>query len=414
MRMVIDPRCGRKTKHDHAEILTYLAAGYLAGRDSVRRCLQWCRNHIDFLRQHLELKNGIASPATVSRILGNIDEEIFCLAFIEWMTGILNTKGINIAIDGKALRGSTEKIRNRKTPYILNAIDTATALVIAQLPIAEKENEITAIPKLLKLLNIQESLVTIDAVGTVQSVIDTINEKEADYLLTVKKGNPLTYQETKEMFAELGKENERITAHPGQTVTYEKQMDSYDIFKTIEKNRSRMEYRTMQICHNTDLITICKKQKEIKTVGWLEQIRIPMEKDKDGNDITPAYEDFIKNGTVRRPRITTGDDLTDDIHQVGLISSREMSAQETLKIKRNHWKIENSLHYVLDDLFREDRSSARKCKNNLAVIRKIAYNLLRIAILREKTESGPTEMRDQFNDDLTLIEKYAFRGIAHL
>ena len=414
MRMVIDPRCGRKTKHDHAEILTYLAAGYLAGRDSVRRCLQWCRNHIDFLRQHLELKNGIASPATVSRILGNIDEEIFCLAFIEWMTGILNTKGINIAIDGKALRGSTEKIRNRKTPYILNAIDTATALVIAQLPIAEKENEITAIPKLLKLLNIQESLVTIDAIGTVQSVIDTINEKEADYLLTVKKGNPLTYQETKEMFAELGKENKRITAHPDQTVTYEKQMDSYDVFKTIEKNRSRMEYRTMQICHNTDLITLCKKQKEIKTVGWLEQIRIPMEKDKDGNDITPAYEDFIKNGTVRRPRITTGDDLTDDIHQVGLISSREMSAQETLKIKRNHWKIENSLHYVLDGLFREDRSSARKSKNNLAVIRKIAYNLLRIAILREKTESGPTEMRDQFNDDLTLIEKYAFRGIAHL
>ena len=414
MRMVIDPRCGRKTKHDHAEILTYLAAGYLAGRDSVRRCLQWCKNHIDFLRQHLELKNGIASPATVSRILGNIDEETFCLAFIEWMTGILNTKGINIAIDGKALRGSTEKIRNRKTPYILNVIDTATALVIAQLPIAEKENEITAIPKLLKLLNIQESLVTIDAVGTVQSVIDTINEKEADYLLTVKKGNPLTYQETKEMFAELGKENERITAHPDQTVTYDKQMDSYDVFKTIEKNRSRMEYRTMQICHNTDLITLCKKQKEIKTVGWLEQIRIPMEKDKDGKDITPAYEDFIKNGTVRRPRITTGDDLTDDIHQVGLISSREMSAQETLKIKRNHWKIENSLHYVLDDLFREDRSSARKSKNNLAVIRKIAYNLLRIAILREKTESGPTEMRDQFNDDLTLIEKYAFRGIAHL
>lgn len=414
MRMVIDPRCGRKTKHDHAEILTYLAAGYLAGRDSVRRCLQWCKNHIDFLRQHLELKNGIASPATVSRILGNIDEEIFCLAFIEWMTGILNTKGINIAIDGKALRGSTEKIRNRKTPYILNVIDTATALVIAQLPIAEKENEITAIPKLLKLLNIQESLVTIDAIGTVQSVIDTINEKEADYLLTVKKGNPLTYQETKEMFAELGKENERITAHPGQTVTYEKQMDSYDVFKTIEKNRSRMEYRTMQICHNTDLITLCKKQKEIKTVGWLEQVRIPMEKDKDGKDITPAYEDFIKNGTVRRPRITTGDDLTDDIHQVGLISSREMSAQETLKIKRNHWKIENSLHYVLDGLFREDRSSARKSKNNLAVIRKIAYNLLRIAILREKTESGPTEMRDQFNDDLTLIEKYAFRGIAHL
>lgn len=414
MRMVIDPRCGRKTKHDHAEILTCIIVGYLAGRDSIRRSLKWCENHIDFLKQHMELKNGIASPATASRLLGNIDEEIFCLAFIEWMTGILNMKGINIAIDGKALRGSTQRIRNGQAPYILNAIDTATALVIAQLPIAEKENEITAIPKLLNLLNIQGSLVTIDAIGTAQSVMDAINEKEADYLLTVKKGNPLTYHETKEMFMELGEERKRISANPGQVVKYKEQQDSYDVYKTNEKNRSRMEYRTMQICHNTELITLCKKQKEIKTVGWLEQVRIPMEKDKDGNDITPEYEDFIKNGTVRKPRITAGDGLTDDIHQVGLISSRRMSAQETLEAKRRHWKIENSLHHVLDDLFREDRSSARKSKNNLAVIRKIAYNLLRIAILQGKKESGPTEMRDQFNDDLTLVEKYVFRGIAHL
>ena len=116
----------------------------------------------------------------------------------------------------------------------------------------------------MKLLNIQGSLVTIDAIGTAQSVMDTINEKEADYLLTVKKGNPLTYQETKEMFEELRKERGRISANPGQAVTYEKQMASYEVFKTNERNRSRVEYRTMQICHNTDMITLCKKQKEIK------------------------------------------------------------------------------------------------------------------------------------------------------
>lgn len=92
--------------------------------------------------------------------------------------------------------------------------------------------------------------------------MDAVNGKEADYLLTVKKGNPLTYQETKEMFAELGKEKERTTAHPGQAVIYEKQMDSYDAFKTSERNRSRMEYRTMQICHNTDLITLCKNTRK--------------------------------------------------------------------------------------------------------------------------------------------------------
>ncbi len=139
-----------------------------------------------------------------------------------------------------------------------------------------------------------------------------------------------------------------------------------------------------------------------------------MEKDKEGTDITPAYEEFLKKGTARKQVITAGDMPTDEIHRVGIISSRKVSAQEALEIKRKHWKIENSLHHVLDDVFREDRSSARKSKNNLAVIRKIAYNLLRIAILREKKGSGPTEMRDQFNDDLTLIEKYVFRGIARL
>ena len=412
MRMIIDPRCGRKTKHDHAEILTCLTAGFLAGRNTIRRCLRWCENHIDFLKQHLELENGIASPSTVSRILGNIDEEMFCLVFIEWMAGILRTKGINIAIDGKALRGSMEKIRGKQAPYILNAIDTATALVIAQLPIAEKENEIVAIPKLLELLNIKGSLVTIDAIGTAKSVMDTIRNKEADYLLTVKKGNPLTYQETEEMFREL--EKEKKAGHSGKAAVYEKQLASYDVCKTSEKNRSRMEYRVMQVCHNTDLITMCKKQKEIKTIGWLEQVRIPMEKDKDGKDITPAYEDFLKSGTVRKPRLTAGDSFTDDIQRGGLVSSRKMSAQKMLETKRNHWKIENSLHYVLDDLFREDRSPARKSKNNLAVIRKIVYNLLRIAIIVEKPESGPTEMRDQFSDNLTLMEKYLFRGIPTL
>ena len=194
--------------------------------------------------------------------------------------------------------------------------------------------------------------------------MDAIRENEADYLLTVKKGNPLTCQETEELFAELKKEQEQLTEHPEKAAACEKQLASYEVFKTSEKNRSRMEYRTMQICHDTELITLCRKQPEIKTVG--------------------------------------------------IISSRNISAQEALEIKRNHWKVENSLHHVLDDLFREDRSSAKKSKNNLAVIRKIVYNLIRIAIFKEKKESGPTEMRDQFSDDLTLIEKYVFRGISRL
>ena len=414
MQMIIDPRCGRKTKHDCAEVLVCLVVGYLVGRDSVRRCLKWCESHMDFLRKYIPLRNGIASPATVSRLLAGIDEEMFCLVFIGWMTGILNTKGLDIAIDGKALRGSTERIRDGNTPYILNAIDIATALVIGQIPIGEKENERTAIPKLLELLNIRETTVTIDAIGTTGNIMNTIRANEADYLLTVKKGNPLTYQEMQEMFSEMKKESEQRAAHPEKAATYEKQMETYDIYKTSEKNRSRMEYRTIQTCQDTELVTLCKTQTEIKTVAWLEQVRIPMEKDSGGNDITPSYESFLQNGSVRKPKITTGDELTDDIHQVGLITNRRMSAKEMLNLKRSHWRIENSLHHVLDDLFREDRSSARNSKNNLALLRKFAYNILRLAIIAKKQESWPTEMRDEFSDNLTLVETYVFREIAQI
>lgn len=256
--------------------------------------------------------------------------------------------------------------------------------MIAQLPIAEKENEKTAIPKLLRLLNITGSLITIDAMGTAQPVMNAIREQEGDYLLTVKKGNPLTYEELEEMFANLS--GEKKDSESKEVTGYGKQLESYEIYKTSEKKRSRMEYRTMQVCHNTELITVCSKQTEISTVGWLEQVRIPMEKDCEGNDITPDYSDFLKKGTVRKPRVTTGDNLTDDIHRVGIISSRVLTARKALEIKREHWKIENSLHHVLDELFGEDRSSARKSKNNLAVIRKIAYNLIRIAIINEKKD----------------------------
>lgn len=411
MKMLIDPRCERKKKHDFAEILTYMVIGTLAGRNSIRRCLNWCRNHMDFLKKHMRLENGIASVSTVSRLLSSIDEEMFCFAFVDWMAGILHTQGIEIAIDGKALRGSMQKIRNQQAPYILNAVAVATKLVIAQIPIGEKENEIAAIPKLLELLNLEECMITIDAIGTVNSVMEKILEKNSDYLLSVKKNNPLTYEETEKLFQ--GLKEEKGQNKSGDQI-YEKQLQSYDVHKTQEKNRSRMEYRTMEVCHDTELITLCEKRKEIKTVGWLEQIRIKMEKDKEGNDITPNLEDFLKKGTVRKPKVTAGDQLTDDIHRVGIISSRKLSAKEALEIKRKHWAVENSLHYVLDTVFMEDRSNAKRSKNNLAIIRKFAYNILQIAILQERKEPGITTMRDLFTDDLTLIEKYVFQGIGRL
>lgn len=170
----------------------------------------------------------------------------------------------------------------------------------------------------------------------------------------------------------------------------------------------------MSICKNVQTITMTENFPEIKTIGWLRQIRIPIEKDSDGKDITPDLKTFLEKGTLRNPKITVGDELTDAVHVVGIISNIEMGAEKALMVKRSHWKIENSLHHVLDDIFREDRSSARKSKDNLALIRKFAYNLIKIACIHDNTGKGVQEMSDIFADNLNLIAKYVFSSIPQI
>lgn len=410
----MDPRCQRKKKHDHAEILTYVVIGYMVGRLSMRRCLAWCNWHLDWLRNYMMLKNGIASVATISRLLNSIDEEMFCLAFIEWMTEMLDTKGIHIAIDGKALRGGTEKIKDGKTPYILNAIDVITGLVIGQIPIPEKTNEMTAIPKLLELLNIRESTITIDAIGTTRQIIGAIEENGGHYLLTVKKSNPLTYEELQSIFSILEDESSKKEQKPSYTSGYEEYLETYDKYERNEKNRERMEYRRMTVCQNNHTISMAEEIPGIKTIGWLRQVRIAIEKDAVGNNITPCVQTFLEKGTVRNPKISVGDALTDEVHQIGIISDIKIAAEEALAIKRAHWKIENNLHHVLDDVFREDRSSAKGSKNNLALIRKFAYNILKIACIQGDTGNGVQASSDMFADNKDLIAKYVFSGIQKI
>ena len=135
MKAVLDPRCGRKTKHDHGEVLVCLVAGFLAGKTTVRRSLRWCKKHLEELRGYLPLKNGIASPSTACRLLSGIDEELFALEFMEWIGEIVSTKGVHLAVDGKALRAAMEKVKEFRAPMVLNAVDAVTGVVVAQMPI---------------------------------------------------------------------------------------------------------------------------------------------------------------------------------------------------------------------------------------------------------------------------------------
>ena len=149
MKAVDDPRSLRAKKHDLAEVLTCIVAGYVTGHITLRRCLGWCRRHVKWLRKRgLSLKNGIASLSTVSRLLAGIDEELFLFVFIQWIGKIVQTKGVHLAVDGKAVKGAAAKVKGERAPMFLNVVEAATGLVLAHLPISDKESEITSIPEL--------------------------------------------------------------------------------------------------------------------------------------------------------------------------------------------------------------------------------------------------------------------------
>lgn len=412
MKAIPDPRCGRTSKHDHAEVLVCLVVGFLVGRLTIRRSLKWCRKHLEWLRQYLPLKNGVASPSTACRILAGIDEELFALQFIAWIGEIVNTRGIHLIIDGKALRAAMEKVKNFRAPMVMNAIDAATGLVLAQLPLQNKECEITAIPELLKVLDIRKSTVTIDAIGTQTEIMEQIIRQGGHFVLTVKRNQPQSYAEIEKYFRELSEDYSQMSENSCFYPRYPEMMEMYEEVCLKEKNRDRYEIRRYRVCRYPALLT--KTQEEwpfIRTVGEAEQIRIPIERDENGNDITPDEETFRKQGSRRKPKPKKGDGEDSDIQITGMISDLELTAEKIGNYKRAHWSIENKVHHVLDDTFREDRSPAKKSKNNLALLRKISYNLLRIAMIREKRSDLMTEMMDEFCDDHALIEKYVFHGI---
>lgn len=409
MRTVPDPRSPQNRKHDIAEVLTYIVAAYVSGHTSLRRAVAWCKRRVDWLRKGLVLENGIASVATVSRILGNIDEELFLYAFMEWIGEILDTKGRHLAIDGKALRAAVSKVRGSRTPMLMNAIDVATGLVISQFPLIDKSNEIKTIPELLKLLDIKGSIITIDAIATQTDVMEQVVEQGGHFEFFVKKNQRIAYDEITEWFESLEKaEREGMLAKK-----YPEIVGKYTSESLEERNRDRHEYREYRCCND---VTCLSKSRNIwtfvKSVGYISQLRILLVKDSEGNDITPDKEEFLRSGSRRQGKPLKGDDEGDAMQVFGVVSDMEMNAMDMGRRKRNHWRIENSLHHVLDDTFREDRSPAKKSKNNLSLIRKFAYNILRIAVINEDSNLPFTEMMDRFADEQNLITKFIFDGIT--
>ena len=145
--------------------------GFLNGCTKLRRIYRWSCRHVNELRRYMPFESGIPSVPTMSRILGAVDEELTARAIMNWMGGICNTRNTHLAIDGKGLRAAARNIRDERTPYVLNVIDVSSRLLVGQLAIPEKTNEMAALPKLIGTINMTGSVVTIDAIGTTAEVI---------------------------------------------------------------------------------------------------------------------------------------------------------------------------------------------------------------------------------------------------
>lgn len=385
-----------------------IVLGFLAGKNSLRRIVKWAKRNREKLKKSLALKNGIPSLPTFSRIASGIDEELLTLAFTDWIGNILSTKGIHIVIDGKALRAATEKIKDKKAPYILNAMDAATNLVIAQTAIPEKTNEMTAIPKLLEILDITGSTVTIDAIGATEAILRIIEGKDGYFVQQIKKNCPATCQEIQDIFAELEKEKK---ADPEKFA--EENKGRYSEYSSCEKNRERVEYREVR-CYTNDE-AVGKIRKELPFIGSVAtsfQVRIPKEEDAEGKDVTPDKETFLKQGSRKCPKPTEGDALTDQIQKAGLISNRVLTAEEVARYKRDHWRIENCLHHVLDEDFLEDKCTAKKSRNTLSVLRKTAYNIIRLMQMEHpEGREQVIDVIDEIADDFSITIRWIFDPI---
>ena len=329
-----DKRVERTKRHKLIDIVTIAICAVICGVDSWVLMEAYGKKKEKWLKQFLELPNGIPSHDTFARVFARIDPQQFQNCFLSWIKSINKiTEGEVIAIDGKTLRHSYDKGKDKGAIHMVSAWATSNKLVLGQCKVEEKSNEITAIPELIKVLDIAGCLVTIDAMGCQKEKVKSIAEKSGEYIIALKKNQGNLYKNVEEIFKEaISKGFEGF---------------KYSEFHTKEDKHGREEIRHyLMLSDIEERIDTDKKWVNLQSVGMVEYIR-------------------KVNG---KTKVETG----------YYISSLTNNAKLLGESVRTHWGIENSLHWVLDVAFREDDCRIRKdnAPQNFAVIRHIAVNLL--------------------------------------
>lgn len=325
---VTDPRINRKKLHQLEDILFITIAAVICGCDEWNDIEEFAEIRYDWLKTFLALPNGVPSHDTFNRVFSLLDPQELQQSFISWVQAVSKlTQGSIVSIDGKRLCNSGQE-GSKSFLHMVSAWSNTNNMVLAQQKVNDKSNEITAIPTLLQLLDIKGCLVTIDAMGCQQDIAEAIVSKEANYILAVKGNQGHLHDDMEEAF----KEEKNIQVNT-----------------QLNGGHGRIEKRTCSII--TDTGWICQKN---KWKGLQTLIKIESERSIKGSSTEVQQQTRY------------------------YISSLRADATYFNNAVRQHWGIENKLHWILDVAFNEDNSTkqAGNAAENFSFIQKVALNLL--------------------------------------
>lgn len=344
-----DPRSGNATRHDLLEVVTIALVASVCGAESCVDFADFARDREGLFREFLTLENGLPSHDTFSRLFRLLDPAAFGACFGRFLDGLGEDGRGVVAIDGKTLRRSFDRAAGTSPLHLVTAFACEARLVLGQAAVPPGGNEITAARALLGLLDLTGMLVTGDAIHCQAETAALIGERGGQWLFALKANRPLMLAEVERFFAD--------PARPLLTHT------------TIDAEHGRIETRRHAVCHEVDWLFSTRRYPDEPAMPGLAAIAM-------------VEAEVEQNGRITRTRRF-------------YLSSARLSAERFAAAVRAHWRIETSLHWVLDVTFDEDRARNRKDHGpeNLAILRKLALNLLRsarpgISIRRKRKRSG--------------------------
>lgn len=338
-----DPRVNRTKDHDLIDVMVIAVCALLCAAESFNDMEDFGLAKQDWFKTFLTLRNGIPSHDTFNRVFAALDPKEFLNCFLKWTQSVREVIPQEIvALDGKALRRAVNGDQSVK--YVVSAWAEGNGLVLGQLKVTEKSNEITALPELIRVLELSGCIVTIDAMGCQKKIAKEIKEADAEYVLALKGNQEKVHEEVKS-FLDATLEEKNRKRPKGAVVS--KEVKGLAKFQTIEKDHGRIETRTYYQSDCLDWFADLGKWEGLKTVGFVEATR------EVGGKTTVERRYYL--------------------------SSLPLGVESFARAVRGHWGVENKLHWVLDVCFGEDKSRARAgyAAENLATLRRLALNLLK-------------------------------------